>query len=423
MVRKLGLVILFTLFNAAFLLTSAQTTIDFYWLGDEIRTPLAEEIIQNFEAANPDIDVNLVVYPNEAYKTSIQVALASNNPPDVFFNWSGDDTGRFVREGLLVDLTPFAEQYGWSSKLADASLNAFNFEQKLYGLPYELDSKWFYYNKAVFEKEKLSEPSSFDELLQLCGTLRDRGYTPISFGNSESWPGVHYMTILNQKVVGEERTALDYSLQAPDDELFADPAYAEAFQKLIDMKDAGCFNDAINATSPEIAWAMFYTEQAVMNYEGAWAMSLFDNNGFEGQYGLFKMPLVEDGSGNQNVAVGAPNGLEMSLGADQEAAAKLIDFFVNNDSQALLVEKLRRIPANPEALDAQQATPELLKAVNDIDQAEGLAPWLDVQLENNLANVYLNAIQEVVAGRMTAEEAASSVREQALESKKSLKAE
>lgn len=424
MIRKFGRILVFILLGYTLLYAQAQqTTIDFYWLGDEIRTPLAEDIIKNFEEAHPDINVNLVVYPNEAYKTAIQVALASDNPPDVFFNWSGEDTGRFVREGLLADLTSFAEMYGWNDKLSQASLDAFVFDGKLYGLPYEVDSKWFYYNKAIFETEGLSEPSTFAELLQLCSTLRERGYTPISFGNSERWPGVHYMTILNQKVVGEDRIALDYSLQAPPEELFTDPGYAEAFQKLIDMKEAGCFNNAINATSPEIGWAMFYTGQAVMNYEGAWAMSLFDKNDFAGQYGLFKMPPIEGGRGNQNIVVGAPNGLEMSASADQEAAAKFLDFFVNEASQRLLVERLSRIPANPEALNSQQASPEMLEAVSDIREADGMVPWLDVQLESSLADTYLDVIQKVVGGSMTAEEAANAVREQALISKQNLEAE
>ena len=30
-------------------------------------------------------------FPNEAYKTTIQVALVGSDPPDVFFNWSGEN--------------------------------------------------------------------------------------------------------------------------------------------------------------------------------------------------------------------------------------------------------------------------------------------------------------------------------------------
>ena len=48
-----------------------------------------------------------------------------------------------------------------------------------------------------------------------------------------------------------EATAADYALTAPDDQLFTNPGYVEAWQKVVDLKEAGCFQDAPNATSPE----------------------------------------------------------------------------------------------------------------------------------------------------------------------------
>ena len=70
---------------------------------------------------------------NEAYKTTLQVAIGSGDPPDILFNWAGDDTGRFAREGNLLDLTPYAEQYKWAEQLSPAMLDAFTVDGKLYG--------------------------------------------------------------------------------------------------------------------------------------------------------------------------------------------------------------------------------------------------------------------------------------------------
>ncbi len=50
----------------------------------------------------------------------------------------------------------------------------------------------------------------------------------------------------------------------------------------------------------------------------------------------------------------------------------------------------------------------------DLAKAEGTALWLDVVLENSISEVYLNSIQEVLAGSKTPEEAVQAVREQAL---------
>ena len=37
----------------------------------------------------------------------------------------------------------------------------------------------------------------------------------------------------------------------PEDKLFTDPGYVDAWQKVLDLQKAGCFQDAPNATSPE----------------------------------------------------------------------------------------------------------------------------------------------------------------------------
>ena len=83
---------------------------------------------------------------------------------------------------------------------------------------------------------------------------------PWPLGNSERWKLNHVITMLNERVLGAEATAADYALTAPDDQLFTNPGYVEAWQKVLDLKDAGCFQDAPNATSPEATRSMFAAE-------------------------------------------------------------------------------------------------------------------------------------------------------------------
>ena len=46
----------------------------------------------------------------------------------------------------------------------------------------------------------------------MCRTIREAGMVPLAFGNQERWEGVHYLTIFNQKMAGEDTIAADYSL-------------------------------------------------------------------------------------------------------------------------------------------------------------------------------------------------------------------
>ena len=58
---------------------------------------------------------------------------------------------------------------------------------------------------------------------------------------------------------------------------------------MLDLKDAGCLQDAPNATSPEATRSMFSAEQSPMIYCGTWCAGIFDAEGFT-DYAMFRIP-------------------------------------------------------------------------------------------------------------------------------------
>lgn len=427
MSRKcIAIVLVIILVGSAVPLATAQDdtiTLDLWFNSDEVLDRYNEAVIAAFEEQYPNVDIVYSPYANEVYKTALQVAIGSDDPPDIFFNWAGDDTFRLVREGHLVDLTPYAEEFGWYDAISPAALDAFAQDGKLYAGPYSQEVKYVYYNLSIFEEQGIEIPQTFDELLGVCQTLREAGITPMAFGNQERWEGVHYLTIFNQKMAGEDTILRDYSLESPEGELFTDVGYVLAFQRLLDMQDAGCFQDAPNSTTPDAAAALFYLEQTAMYYQGTWLVQSLMQNDFEGKYGMFRMPPMTDpdAKGNQNYVLLGPNGLEVSSKtAHPDAAAQFVDFYVSQESQSMLVEMTGRIPSRSDAVDPDTAPWHMLFVANDLAEAEGAVSWLDVVLENRVSEVYLNAIQEVLSGTMTPEDAVAAVRDEALKVKADL---
>ncbi|MDZ4769353.1 MAG: extracellular solute-binding protein [Chloroflexota bacterium] len=405
------------IFGASALQAQDPVTLDFYFLSDSVTGPYVEQIITDFETANPTIDINLLSYPNESYKTAIQVAIGADDAPDLLFNWPGEDTGRFVREGHLLDLAPYAEEFGWSDTVSPAALDAYTFDGALYGAPYSLEAKYYYYNTAIFEAQGLSVPTTFEELLGVCQALRAADITPMSFGNQERWEGVHYMSILNQRMAGEDTIAGDYTLTTPADALFTNPGYVAAFEKLLELQNAGCFADAVNSTTPDAAQAQFYTEQVAMYYQGTWIIGQLDANEFAGRYGMFRMPPItsDDAQGNQNYALLGPIGLQVSARSEHpDEAAAFLNYFIGQTAQQGLVGDLQRIPVRADAVSSDNASPQLIFVVEDLNETAGAVLWLDVILENRVSEAYLNGIQEVLAGTLTPEQAVAAIREQAL---------
>jgi raffinose/stachyose/melibiose transport system substrate-binding protein len=402
----------------AFVALAQQSTLTIWVLNDI--APLFKEVAADFEKANPSVTVTVRDYPNEAYKTAVQVGVASNQPPDIFYNDPGEASFKFVRDGLAMDLTAAAKKAGWDKTLK-GTISAFTLEGKIWGMPYTQQSKYYYYSKEIFAQEKIRIPSSFSALLSTCKTLKAKGIVPISFGNSERWPGIHYMTILNQKVVGDAQIAADYSLKPAEDKLFADPAYATALQKLKDMQDAGCFNNAVNSVSPEIARATFYTGKAAMTFCGTWCLGIMDSNGFKGKYGNFRFPRIEGGKGNQGYVISGPTGLQVSAKSNnKEAATAFLAYFTSVKPQARMVSSTNRIPVNPAAVKGLELDPALGAVITDLGKASGSTLWLDSAVESGISDAYQNMIQEVLNGTKTPQQAMEVIREAALVAKKKL---
>jgi hypothetical protein len=84
-------------FGAFAVLAQQKSTLTIWVLTDI--APYFKEVSAEFEKANPDVSITIRDYPNEAYKTAIQVGVASNQPPDIFYNDPGEASFKFVRDG------------------------------------------------------------------------------------------------------------------------------------------------------------------------------------------------------------------------------------------------------------------------------------------------------------------------------------
>jgi len=398
----------------AFVVQAQQKSTVTVWMLSDL-APYFKGLADEYQKANPNVTVTVRDYANEAYKTAIQVGLASNNAPDVFFNWAGDDSFKYVRDNQVLDLTTYAKSAGWDKTLSKGAIGAYSQGGKIWGAPISQESKYFFYNKDIFAREGIKVPETLAQLLSSCRSLKAKGITPISFGNSERWPGVHYLTILNQKVVGENQLELDYSLKASADKLFTDPRYVTAFKRLKDMQSAGCFNDAVNSVSPEIAQATFYTGKSAMNFCGTWCLGIMDSNGFKNKYGLFRFPSIAGGRGNQNYVIAGPIGLQISAKSqNKDAAAAFLAYAVSTKAQSNLLSTQKRIPVDSAAITGVSVEPALSGVITDLGKAEGSALWLDTLLESSIAERYLNGIQEVLNGTKTPAQVVAGIREQAV---------
>lgn len=376
-----------------------------------------------FKEIHPDVTIIHETFPNEAYKTQIQVALTGSEAPDVFFNWAGEDAARLVRDNLALDLTEYGEvEGGYKEYVGEGWLASFEYDDRTYGVPAQAVSKYFYYNVPFFEEHDLTPPETFDGLLSLCQGIRaiDVDIVPWPMGNSERWMLNHLITMLNARVLGTDATASDYALTASDDDLFTDPGYAEAWQKVLDLQDAGCFQSAPNATSPQSAWSMFAAEISPLIYCGSWCGNIFIDEGFE-DFAMFGMPGIAGAAGDPGAGFMVPSGYQVSSSSEHpELAAAWISFLVSDEMSLKFAEIVGGIPSNPKLIDQFDGSEHFKWISEDMAAATGSVNVLDVLLEASVANAYLDAGVEILNRTKTPQEAMDYIRAVALDAKASV---
>lgn len=374
-----------------------------------------------FKAMHPNVTIDFQETPNEAYKTAIQVALVGSAPPDVFFNWAGEDSARLVRDGLVLDITDLANAPGqFGTTIAQSWLDTFSVDGRIFGAPTDAVTKYFYYDNAFFADNSLTVPATFSELLGLCTAIRaiDPEIVPIPLGNSERWKMNHYITLMNERVMGNDALRADYSLTAADDALFTDPGYVTAWEKVLEMQGAGCFQDAPNATSPEVSRTMFSSQISPMIFCGSWCMSIFDGEGYT-DYSLFRFPPVEGGASDGNSNMVVPQGLQVAAATQHPAeAVAWISFLTSPEQAAKFAEMRGALPSDPSLLSGlENATEQFKWVAADMASLAVQFNVIDVEVEASVANAYLDAGVEILNGTMTPAQAMETIRAAALAAK------
>ena len=188
-----------------------------------------------------------------------------------------------------------------------------------------------------------------------------------------------------------------------------------AFEKLVEMQDAGCFEDAPNATDSELADVMFSSGASPMSWCGTWCMADFDPEGVN--YDMTRFPVIEGGRGDPDAYFQVPEGYQISAKtADPELAAEWLSFLVSDEQAQKFAEILKFLPSNPTNIDKVEGATEYFKwAAADMAKYSAGVNVLDVSLEASVAEAYMNSSVEVLNGTMTPEQAVAQIRDAAVQ--------
>jgi raffinose/stachyose/melibiose transport system substrate-binding protein len=361
--------------------------------------PYFESVVQAYMAAHPKVTIEIQAESDQGVKDKLRILAASNTLPDVYFSWAGDFTKKFVRASLAKDLT--ADVTGdWKSGFTPAALDAYTYDDKLYGVPITLDAKYMAYNKKLFADNGVTVPATLEELLTACDTFKAKGIEPIAFGNQYGWPAIHYMTQLNSYDVPATTLATDYN---PASGAFTDPGYLKALQDFADI-NTHCLTQGANGIAHEAAQAQFLAGKSAMHYlEAVEFFALTEKGGapadLASNWDFFMLPAPASPAGDTSYLEGAPDGFLVNPNSQHvDIAIDFLKFLTSLDNAKKMVSDLGWLSPVQGSATADNTFPQNVTVVQDIAKAKGMAIWLDTVTNIDVANAYLNGVQAMLDG-------------------------
>ena len=158
-------------------------------------------IIDQFSAANPDIEVVNNGFPQEQYKRDFTTRLREGRA-DVAFWYAGERLRDAAGHKLLVPLDAGMLALLESKKFLPGTLDGTRIDGQVYGFPMYYYVWGFIYRKSLFQQLGLQAPATWDEFLQVCARLKAAGVTPLGLGARSAWPAAAWFDYLNLRMNG-----------------------------------------------------------------------------------------------------------------------------------------------------------------------------------------------------------------------------
>lgn len=239
------------------------------YLADASQVAVREKYIdQPLKEAFPNVDIEIKMYND---RQSLQVEVAGGGGPDILDLDGPTDVAEFAKADRVMDMTQYAEKYGWDDMFYDWAYNSCFYKGKLYSLPTSFEGMVMYYNMDVMNENGWTIPTNAAELETLMKQMQSKGIIPISFGNANYQGAVDwlYSTFLSCYAGPENlKKAIEGDIK------FSDPLMVESMNQLVDWWKAGYIGDKASQSITTQDMVAFFAEgRAGMMIDGTWASS------------------------------------------------------------------------------------------------------------------------------------------------------
>lgn len=312
---------------------------------------MTNEAVELFMEQNPDIIVETSFYPWDSYWENLSIASTANNVPDVYQGYIGaGEFQQFMDGGIVEPLDDYvaAGQIDVSS-ISENLVAEGKVDGKLYGLPFGINTRAMLVAPDMYEKANLEIPEngyeSWEALEEDLVKLKEATgkYAAADFVENEGDVFKYWCRQHGETVFASEGDSLIG---------FSKETYVDFYEMKVRWADEGLippYDVSQSENGPE--------DNTIVKGESAVNIipaSQYANFADAAQKEL-QMILLPGATTSEATMVPASLHLCMSSKSEnKEAAAKLIDFLINNEEANKLMKAERGMPASDKVRAAME---------------------------------------------------------------------
>lgn len=238
-------------------------------------------IVQAFNAANPDVEVVLEGQASDEHTTQMKLAAQTDSLPDIFYMISGD-AKEMAAAGYLADISEdIMSDQEFVDGFLPGMLEAMKIEEALYGIPAEMFVNGIWYNKSLFDQYGLELPITFEDMLYCTQVFKENGVVPMARGTKDVFSCWATWTMHCRYGFYDH---IDGIINGTDK--WNNPDYKKFYQMIEKMTEADMFPENMVTMGYDEAQQMFASGQAAMFDSGAWDTAQFEQSEFAENIGF-----------------------------------------------------------------------------------------------------------------------------------------
>ncbi len=297
------------------------------------------QLEEEFNRTHDDIHLT-IDSPNDA-TTIMKTRFIREDYPDLLGIGGDINYSYFIDSGILADVSDYQGLAGINPGYVDI-LEGLEFVPTpgIYGVPYVANAAGILYNREMFRQHGWQIPTTWEELMTLCDSIKSEGVLPFYFGFKDTWT---CLAPWNSLAVDLAPADVCQQVNAGKT-VFADEyrEVAEKIQKLVEYGEDGPFaygyNDACTA---------FANGESAMFAIGSYAVPQIKSVNPDMDIDSFVTPGSSD-----------PNGNTLNSGVDlqfcvtsacmdsgkKEAAYEVLDFLLADENVQMYLDDQNAVP-------------------------------------------------------------------------------